>query len=688
MPTIGSGSLYTPITTSQSLTASTPAPDGAVGLNHIVAVANSRIAWFGKDGSAGDNLSFLEFFPDLQPPNTTSELPGGDPQVVYDIHENRFVVAVTETLGHLTDGSGDNLSRIHIAVSDDGDPNGAWHRTAIDVHTTGNQSGVFEDLPKLEVDSEAVYVAADARRFADHSLEGRMVWRLPKHDADGGIYDGGQSSATSINLSQFLNTSSVLPVEDPASGATLFVALDQYGAATPESMRIATADWSSGTAQVSSSVVSLGELWSDAQLPEVTQPDGAPNLTVPNLFPTSGAILDGVLSVAFTAPGTGADAGQQTARWAQFDVTNPSSPRLLDQGAIGGEELGEGTHTFLPAVAVNNRGDLAIAFQASGPSVAPGIYATAHENGSSSGLTLSPVALAPGQSGYQVAVGHWGDSSAAQIDPVDGTTIWGTNAFVTGATSWGEGVASFTVAPGVAVDLSDSNDNVRLDLGLYGSAFDQGIAGAGNDTVLGNGNWNVLIGNGGNDELWGVDGNDLLFGNLGSDLLLGNAGSDTLYGGQQSDTLYGGQDADLVFGNLEADVLFGNTNNDTLFGGQGSDTLYGGQGDDIMYGNLGNDYLAGGLGTDTMFGGADADTFRFRAGFGTDVVADFDASEGDVIQLDADINGSGISSGATAAAAATTDDAGNAVIQFGNGDTLILWGVPSSALSDGHFTFA
>lgn len=104
----------------------------------------------------------------------------------------------------------------------------------------------------------------------------------------------------------------------------------------------------------------------------------------------------------------------------------------------------------------------------------------------------------------------------------------------------------------------------------------------------------------------------------------------------------GTPDADNITGTTGADVINGFKGADTIQGGQGADSLYGGQGDDlihggrdsdILYGNLGNDWLSGDLGDDTATGGAGADTFYFLAGYGADHVTDFNAADGDRLQL-------------------------------------------------------
>ena len=66
----------------------------------------------------------------------------------------------------------------------------------------------------------------------------------------------------------------------------------------------------------------------------------------------------------------------------------------------------------------------------------------------------------------------------------------------------------------------------------------------------------------------------------------------------------------------------------------GNDTLYGGAGDDIIFGQEGDDLIVGGEGNDVLNGGSGADTFVFEnIGDGVDTITDFDAGEGDVINL-------------------------------------------------------
>ena len=96
---------------------------------------------------------------------------------------------------------------------------------------------------------------------------------------------------------------------------------------------------------------------------------------------------------------------------------------------------------------------------------------------------------------------------------------------------------------------------------------------------------------------------------------------------------------DDITGSSLRNVLEGLGGDDVLEGLGGNDSLYGGAGNDDLFGGTGKDLLVGGTGIDYLTGDSGADTFKFNsiaeAGFGSrrDVITDFRASEGDVIDL-------------------------------------------------------
>ncbi|PFG56202.1 putative secreted protein (type I secretion substrate) [Vibrio sp. ES.051] len=78
----------------------------------------------------------------------------------------------------------------------------------------------------------------------------------------------------------------------------------------------------------------------------------------------------------------------------------------------------------------------------------------------------------------------------------------------------------------------------------------------------------------------------------------------------------------------------GGNDNDALIGTAGADILLGGEGEDTISGNAGEDIIIGGLDYDILTGGGDEDTFVWtQMDDAVDSVTDFDASEGDKLEL-------------------------------------------------------
>ncbi len=177
-------------------------------------------------------------------------------------------------------------------------------------------------------------------------------------------------------------------------------------------------------------------------------------------------------------------------------------------------------------------------------------------------------------------------------------------------------------------------------------------------------------------------GNDTLDGGLGGDTMIGGDGNDVFIVDEvgdvvtetNADLLIGGTDrveSDIDYtlganlenldlngaavigtGNALNNVINGNGGANQLFGGGGNDTIDGGDGTDLVDGGDGNDTLSGGAGgdVDTIIGGGGNDTIDVgsgndviiynAAGFGADIITNFDATGGtaatqDLINLSA-----------------------------------------------------
>jgi Ca2+-binding RTX toxin-like protein len=108
-----------------------------------------------------------------------------------------------------------------------------------------------------------------------------------------------------------------------------------------------------------------------------------------------------------------------------------------------------------------------------------------------------------------------------------------------------------------------------------------------------------------------------------------------------------------------------------LDGGAGDDVLFGDAGDDLIKGGAGNDTIDGGAGDDTMYGGEGDDLFVFSGG--ADVVMDF--SDGDILQIAGTLDGVSLESAADIADYAMDLNGQGTLIDFGQGDSILLKGV-------------
>ncbi len=270
---------------------------------------------------------------------------------------------------------------------------------------------------------------------------------------------------------------------------------------------------------------------------------------------------------------------------------------------------------------------------------------------------------------------------------------------------------------GDVIDGGANNDDLRGRSGndrlLGGDGADTLNGDGGNDRLEGGAGNDSLRGRSNNDNIFGEDGNDTLGGDSGNDTLDGGAGADELGGGAQKDEMRGRADDDSIDGGDGNDSLFGDGGNDVLRGGfneddlrgrtgndnlqgeggfdllngdAGNDTLGGGGGSDTLRGRSGDDFLNGGAGADTLGGDGGNDRFIFTRGGDADTILDFTAGAGTVDTIDVSAFGAAFNT-IGEIRAATTDVGGDAVIDFGGGDTLTLIGVQASQLSFDDFIF-
>ena len=130
-----------------------PDPHMAAGPDHLVAMTNGAIAFFDKDGTKTFQDEIENSYGFWGSLGATGFV--FDPEVIYDPFAGRFMAMACERT--ISSGSGD--SYFLLAVSDDANPNGSWHKYRLNVTSLGGGGDI--DSPNIAVDQEAVYLTAD-----------------------------------------------------------------------------------------------------------------------------------------------------------------------------------------------------------------------------------------------------------------------------------------------------------------------------------------------------------------------------------------------------------------------------------------------------------------------------------------------------------------------------------------------
>jgi Ca2+-binding RTX toxin-like protein len=193
------------------------------------------------------------------------------------------------------------------------------------------------------------------------------------------------------------------------------------------------------------------------------------------------------------------------------------------------------------------------------------------------------------------------------------------------------------------IELADQgNDTVRSTVSRTLEANIENLVLSGTAAISGTGNAlaNVLSGNAAANTLSGGDGNDIINGGAGADTLIGGNGNDLYTVDNAGDAVIeqagGGNDTVQTGLNhtLAAQV------ENLVLTGAGNRSGTGNALDNILSGNRGANTLNGLAGNDTLAGGLGNDSYRFDPGFGHDLIAEDDATAGNVDKI---VFGAGIS---------------------------------------------
>jgi hypothetical protein len=426
-----------------------PDPIGAAGHSRVVAVVNSMIEARTKSGQLKWREGLRDFFAPLSPPTDVFPF---DPKIIYDDHEQRFVVVALEQIVGTASVSPSNVSRILLAVSKSHTPGGPttadWNFMAINAkQVIPRPVTLFDhwaDYPGFEVDEEAIYITANMFTFVPFgSFGGVRLWIVDKGVGAGGFYDGGAGSFTVHNpyasggIATTTMPAEIRDVNGAGAGiGTYLVSYSGLSDGVLEYVQIVRVDNPLSAPAFTQEFLPIADIENFTSFPD------APQLGSPFLIETNDRrALDAVwhddalwLTTTIT-PFVGADANQTTAYWLKLDTSgvtaagDPAGLIALDQhGGIGGEDIAAGAFTYFPSVAVNRYGSAAFGFSASAPSIYAGAFVAARGPYDLAGTVRSPETVQDGLAPYKRFFGgprnRWGDYSGISVDPANDDSFW------------------------------------------------------------------------------------------------------------------------------------------------------------------------------------------------------------------------------------------------------------------------
>lgn len=456
-----------------------PDTDGDIGPNHYVQMINLSFQVFDREGNSlygpVDNSTLWDGF--IGPWTGTND---GDPIILYDEVADRWMAS------QFAIETSDNTYWELIAISETGDPLGAWYRYAF-------QFPAFNDYPKLGVWPDAYYCTfnmfGDYRRVAAAAFE-RDAMLAGDPDARMVLFDLPQDS----------EPWSMLPCDfdgpPPAAGTPNFIIYSIDDAFNPGEDRLSiwsfSVDWDDPVNSTFEEILQLQTEPFDSRLCDATrqrcidQPDLAPRLE---------AICDrlmyrlqyrnfGDYEVMVTNQTVDVDGfGHAGIRWYELRREFGGEWYIYQQGTYAPDL----DHRWMGSIAMNGNGDIALGYSVSSSMTYPSIRYTGRTAESPLGeMTFYEETIINGSGVQTGSSSRWGDYSMMSVDPTDDSTFWFTTEYVeqTGSVRWQTRIAAFQliedlVAPAAVEDLAASpttTNAIRLNWTATGNDGNEGTA--------------------------------------------------------------------------------------------------------------------------------------------------------------------------------------------------------------------
>ena len=392
-----------------------PDTHGDVGPNHYIQAVNTSIGVFDK--STGTRLSaftFNNFFVANGGTGACATYNYGDPFVLYDQVSGRWIISDFAFAASSTPPYYEC-----IAVSKTADPvSGGWW-----LYTIVADTASLNDYPKLGIWGDGIYMSANMFKRG-RTYSGAEVWALNRDDLISGA--ALRSVAFKLGTSYFsLLPANVKGANPPAGTPEYF--MSDYGSNTSVKLWKFTVNWASPssstlTGPTTISVASFTRPSSNS-VPQKSSTEKLDTLGDRLLTWLQYRNIGGVESLWVSR--TVVSGSAYGIRW--MEVRNmKTTPAVYQQGTYAPDA----NYRWMPSLAVNKNGDLAIGYSVSSASMYPAIrYAGRLSTDALGTLGLTEASMIEGTGSQSGGYNRWGDYASMSVDPLDDCTFWFTTEY-------------------------------------------------------------------------------------------------------------------------------------------------------------------------------------------------------------------------------------------------------------------